>query len=104
MHRISLQMAKKVIHRKLFRTKLQVIACYPDGDAVLKQFNYFDEASTFFATLIDFRLRNYMSFRSLRLVDPATKRVFFEYKDYRYIEKQSFENLYSYELSTESIY
>lgn len=91
-------MAKQVKHRKLFKTRLQIVACYPDGDVILKQFCFFDEASGFFSTLVDFRLRNYMSFRSLRLIDPATKRVFCEYKDYRYIEKQSFENLYNYEL------
>lgn len=90
--------SKMVISRKKFSPNFQVIASYPDGDKILcHQRSSYAEIYDTFRDLVDFRLRSYMSFRSLKLVHTATHRVFCEYRDFRYIEKQDFEKLTSYE-------
>lgn len=86
------------IKRKKFSPNFQIIASYPDGDKVLCQRSSYSEIYDTFRDLVDFRLRSYMSFRSIKLVHPATHRVFCEYRDFRYIEKQDFEKLTSNEI------
>lgn len=86
-----------IIFRKKFSPNFQIIASYPDGDKILCQRSSYVEIYDTFRDLVDFRLRSYMSFRCIKLVHPATHRVFCEYRDYRYIEKQDFEKLMNYE-------
>lgn len=88
--------SKLVISRKKFASNFQIIASYPDGDEVLCQRSSYAEIYDTFRDLVDFRLRSYMSFRSIKIVHPATHRVFCEYRDFRYIEKQDFEKLMNY--------
>lgn len=84
------------IKGKKFSPNFQIIASYPDGDKVLCQRSSYAEIYDTFRDLVDFRLRSYMSFRSIKLVHPATHRVFCEYRDFRYIEKHDFEKLLNY--------
>lgn len=75
------------------KPKLAVIAQYADEDKVLKLQDDYEVMFQFFVDLISLRVDGLLSFRSLRLVNLATKRVLFEYKDYRYIAKQNYEFL-----------
>lgn len=85
-----------ILPRRKFGSNFQIIAFYPDGDKVLCQRSSYAEIYDTFRDLVDFRLRSYMTFRSIKLVHPATHRVLCEYRDFRYIEKQDFEKLMNY--------
>lgn len=90
--------SKLFVSRKKFSPNFHIIASYPDGDKILCQRSSYAEIYDTFRDLVDFRLRSYMKFRSIKLVHSATHRVFCEYRDFRYIEKQDFDKLTSNEI------
>lgn len=80
-----------------YRSRYQLIAQYSDGDHCLCVRSDIDGVFQLFSDIVQFRLHGYMTFRSLRLVNPSTHRVLCEYRDYRYLEQSKpFEKLYPY--------
>ena len=80
-----------------YHPRYDIVASYSDGDYLLSFRSSFDDACALFNEIVSFRLRGYMTFRSVRLCVPSTKRVLCEYKDYRYLEQSKpFEKLYPY--------
>lgn len=73
------------------KAKLTIIAEYADETKRIKTHDEYKVIFETYRTLIELRMENYLTFRSLRIVNEATKRILFEYKDYRYIEKQNYE-------------
>lgn len=73
------------------RHKLTIIAEYAEETKIMKISDEYEKINEFFTDLIKLRIGNYLTFRSIRLVNEATKRVLFEYKDYRYIERKNYE-------------